>query len=161
MLFASCSIFKKSVNQQKQEVNKSLLISRDSIGRWSIDATSTSRSTGWVVSSVDSGYDKVTDEVIKAYGDSVITIRTIKEKGQKKSEQMSHVSKIDSAGSMITEHSQLHEIQEEDSTTTVVSVQREVKRSSFMPWWLWIIAAAPVLVIVWYNRSGLLKFLRG
>jgi hypothetical protein len=161
MLFASCSIFKKTVHEQKQEVNKSLLISRDSIRRWSIDATSTSRSTGWVVSSVDSGYDKVTDEVIKDYGDSVFTIRTIKEKGQKKSEQLSHVSKIDSAGSMITEHSQLQELQEEDSTATVVSVQKEVKRSSFMPWWLWLIVAAPVVVIVVYNRNGLLKFIKG
>jgi hypothetical protein len=159
ILFASCNVFKKSVNTQKNDVSKHQLKVTDSIGRLTVDSKAATITTGWVKESVDSGYDKVTDEVIRDYGDSVITTRITKEKGQKKTEQLSHLSKYDSAGSMITEHSQLQELQEEDSTATVVAVQKDVKRASFMPWWLWLIAAAPVLVIMVYNRKSLLKFL--
>src|SRR5690349_5924930 len=106
MLFTSCSIFRKSVNEQKQDVNKSLLKFTDSVGLRVVDSTTTHLFTGWTTLTIDSGYDKVTEEAVKDYGDSIFTIRTIKEKGQKRTEQLSHTSKYDSASSMITEHSQ-------------------------------------------------------
>lgn len=162
MLFASCSIFKKSVNQQKQEINKSVISFRDSIGRLTVDSTSTSRTTGWVVSSSDSGYDKVTEEVITEKIDSggirrEIT-RTIKEKGQKRTEQLSHTSKFDSAASMITEHSQLQELEKGDSAAVIVTTQKTVNRTSLFPWWIWLIIAG-VAVLGWWQRNPIMEFL--
>ena len=161
MLFASCSIFKKSVKTQKQDVSKSTLLLKDSSGSMLVEEVKETYLTQLGVSLVDSGYDKVIDELIKDYGDSIITVRTTKEKGQKRTEQLSHTSKYDSAGSMITEHSQLQEIEQEDSTATSITIQKNVSRSSFMPWWVWLIAVVPIVGIVVYNRSSSLKFLRG
>lgn len=155
ILFASCSIFRKSVNTIKKETNKSSFSLSDRVDSVTILSTAISKTFGSVILQVDSGYDKVTDELIKDYGDSIFTVRTIKEKGQKRTEQLSHVSKYDSAGSMIVEHSQLQELQAEDSTSTVVAIQKDVKRSSFMPWWLWIVVSIPVAVVlfVWIRNS--------
>lgn len=158
MLFTSCSIFKKSVNQQKQEINKSVISFRDSIGRLTTDVTSTSLTTGWVASATDSGYDKVTEELIKDYGDSIFTVRTIKEKGQKRTEQLSHTTKFDSASSMITEHSQLQELEKEDSAVVTTTTQKTVNRTSLFPWWIWLIIAG-VAILGWWQRNPIMEFL--
>lgn len=161
MLFASCSIFKKSVNQKKQEINKSLISFRDSVGTLATYLSVTSRTTGGVVSSTDSGFDRVTEEVITEKIDSN-TIRreikrTIKEKGQKRTEQLSQTSKFDSAASMITEHSQLQELEKEDSAAVIVTTQKNVKRTSFMPWWIWFIVAG-VAILAWWKRNPIIEF---
>src|ERR1044072_8316587 len=116
MLFASCSIFKKSVNTQKHDMAKHSLSLKDSTGITAIDSTAIRIIEGWKKVTFDSVYDIVIGEVVKDYGDSIITFRTTKEKGQKKTEQLSHISKYDSAGSIITEHSQLQELAAEDSS---------------------------------------------
>jgi hypothetical protein len=161
VLFAACTSTRKSVNQQKQEINKSVISFRDSIGRLTVDSTSISRTTGWVASSTDSGYDKVTEEVITETIDSTglrrETTRTIKEKGQKRTEQLSLTSKYDSAGSMITEHSQLLKLEKEDSAAVVIATQKDVKRTSFMPWWVWLIIAG-VAVLAWWKRNPIIDF---
>lgn len=159
MLFASCSIFKKSVNTQKSDVSKYQLKIIDSIVSFSTGSTSTSRSTGWVASSTDSGYDKVTDEIIKDYGDSVFTVRTVKEKGQKRTEQLSRTSKYDSTSSMITEHSQLQEVEIEDSAATIVTTNKGIKRSTFLPWWIWLIAAVAIVFLAATDKS-IIEFLK-
>jgi hypothetical protein len=162
MLFANCSIFRKSVNTVKQEMSKSTLTKKDSTGHTVIDSTRLKIIAGWKNITVDSGYDKVTEEVIKEVIDSGgirrKTTRTIKEKGQKRTEQSSNVVKYDSGAAMITEHSQLQEIQREDSSGAAVTIQKDVKRSSFMPWWIWLIAAIPVAVCLYiWKRNSILK----
>lgn len=161
VLFAACTSTRKSVNQVKQDVAKSVLSVKDSIGRLTIDSTSTSRITGWTVSSFDSGYDKVVEEEIKETIDSGIVRReikrTTKEKGQKRTEQQSYTTKFDSSGTMITEHSQLQELEKEDSAAVTVTTQKAVKRTSFMPWWLWFIFAG-VAVLAWWKRNPIIDF---
>jgi hypothetical protein len=158
MLFTSCSIFRKSVNTVYQESSKSSIVKKDSTGHTVIDSSRLKIISGWKNITVDSGYDKVTDEVIKDYGDSVFTVRTIKEKGLKRIEQTNHIVKYDSGAAMITEHSQLQEIQKEDSSGAAVTIQKDVKRSSFMPWWIWLIAAIPVAVCLYiWKRNSIVK----
>ena len=144
MLFASCSLFRRSVNTIHQESSKSTFTKKDSTGHTVIDSSQLKIITGWKNITVDSGYDKVTDEVIKDYGDSVVTVRTIKEKGRKRTEQASQVFKYDSTGVIITEHSQLQELNQEDSTVAMIAVHKDVKRTSVLPWWIWLIAAIPL-----------------
>lgn len=163
VFIASCTSSRKSVKQQKKEINKSLLSFRDSIRRLTTESSSTALTTGWVTSSTDSGYDKVIVEEVKEVIDSGIirreTIRTIKEKGQKRTEQLSHTSKFDSSDSMITEHSQLQELEKEDSSAVVMTTQKDVKRTSFLPWWIWLIVAV-VAVLAWWQRNPIIAFLR-
>jgi hypothetical protein len=151
MLFANCSIFRKSVNTVKQEMSKSTLTKKDSTGHTVIDSTRLKIIAGWKNITVDSGYDKVTEEVIKEVIDSGGIRR-------KRTEQSSNVVKYDSGAAMITEHSQLQEIQREDSSGAAVTIQKDVKRSSFMPWWIWLIAAIPVAVCLYiWKRNSILK----
>lgn len=158
ILFTSCSIFKKTVHQQKQ-VKKSTLLFKDSSGRLAIEMVNKTDFTKWGAGIIDSSYDKVTDEFIKDYGDSIIITRYIKEKGQKKTEQLSHTSKFDSASSMISEHSQLQELQEEDSTAVTEVKQKDVHRTTFLPWWIWLIAAG-VVALGWWKRNPIIEFFK-
>lgn len=157
MLFSSCSIFKKTVHQQKQDINKSTLLLKDSSGYLVVEEVKKTDLTQWGVVTTDSGYDKIVDEVIKDYGDSVITIRTTKEKGQKRTDQVSYTSKRDTASSMITEHSQLQEVQTEDSTAITINTNKDIKRSTFLPWWIWLIVTG-VVVLGWWKRHSIIEF---
>ena len=161
-LFASCSIFKKSVNTQRNDVSKSTIQFKDSSGSLVVEEVKKIDLTQWGAITVDSGYDKVTEEVVTEVIDSN-TIRreikrTIKEKGQKRTEQLSHTSTFDSASSMITGHSQLQELEKEDSAAVIVTTQKIVKRTSFLPWWIWLIVAG-LIVLGWWQRNPIIKFL--
>lgn len=159
MLFASCTLFKKSVNQQRQDVNKSLLKFTDSLGYKTVDSSSHSLTTGWATINTERSYDKIIDEVIKDYGDSVFTVRTIKEKGQKRTEQVSHTSRYDSASAMITEHSHLQEIEQEDSSAVIITKNKDVDRTTLFPWWLWLILAGAV-ALGWWKRNPIIEFFK-
>jgi hypothetical protein len=156
MLFTSCSLFKKTVNTQKQDISKSTILLKDSSGSLVVEDVKKMDLTQWGTVIIDSSYDTWTNVVTKDYGDSVITVRTTKEKGQKKTEQVSHTSKRDSASSMITEHSQLQELQQEDSTAVIETKQKDVGRTALFPWWLWLIAAG-VLALGWWKRNSILE----
>lgn len=160
MLFASCSIFKKSVNTQRQDVSKSNILLKDSTGSKLVEEFKMTDLTQWGAVKIDSNYDKVTDELIKDYGDSIFTIRTIKEKGQKRTEQLSHTSKYDSAASMITEHSQLQELQQEDSTAMTTAVQKDIGHTTFFPWWILFILFFVAAIAVWAKRNPLIEFFK-
>lgn len=159
MLFTSCGIFKKTVNSQKQKISKSTLLLNDSSGSMLVEEVKKTNLTQWGSTIIDSGYDKVIDEIIIGYTDSIVIRRTTKEKGQKRTEQLSHISKFDSASSMITEHSQLQELQEEDSTAITEVKQKDVARSILLPWWGWLIVAglAVLIALGWWKRNSIIE----
>jgi hypothetical protein len=161
MLVASCSTMRKSVKQQKQETKTNSFLSKDSVGSASFDTSSVSRTTGWIEYSSDSGYDKVTEEVIKEVIDSNIirreTTRTIKEKGQKRVEQSTQVSRYDSSSKKVAQNSSVKQLQKMDSTGVTVSIQKDVKRTTFLPWWIWLIVAG-VGVLGWWKRNNIIDY---
>lgn len=161
MLFTSCSIFKKTVKEQRQEEYKRLLKWTDSLRNLTVDSTNIHFLSGSTVVSVDSGYDKVTEEYINEYTDSTAirreTKRVIKEKGQKRVEQSSSTTRYDSSRNMITEHSQLQEVQTEDSSATTVTTNKDIRRSTFLPWWIWLIVAV-VVALGWWKRNSIIEF---
>jgi hypothetical protein len=162
LLVSACTSVRKSVNQTKQDVNKSSLLQKDSTGKLLIDTIAVSQSIGWIVYSSDSGYDKITEEVVKEIFDSNTirreTTRTIKEKGQKRVELNTQLSKYDSARKMVEKIAEVKQMQKNDSEAVTVTTQKEIKRTSFMPWWLWLIAAIPVLIIAWLKRTSIIKY---
>lgn len=161
MLVASCSTLRKSVNQQKQEVNSSSLLIKDSTARTSVDSSAVTGIVSWGTWTVDSGYDKVTEEIIKEVIDSNIirreTTRTIKERGQKRVEQSTQVSRYDSTGKNVEQNTDLKQVQKVDSTAVTVATQKDVKRTSFLPWWMWLIVAC-VGVLGWWKRNSIIDF---
>lgn len=161
ILAASCSSLRKSVNQQKQEVNKSTLTTIDSIGRLSVDTSSVININEWGSWIIDSGYDKVTEEVVKEVIDSGVIrrkiTRTIKEKGQKRVEQTTQLSRYDSIGKNVDQNAELKTMQKVDSNAVAVTKQKEVKRTTFLPWWIWLIAAV-VGVVAWWKRNPIIDF---
>lgn len=160
---SGCNIFRKSVNQQRQDINKSLQTFVDSIGQHVVDSTVTNLSTGWVTSSVDSAYEKVIEEYINEVADSNVihteTKRIIKERGKKTVEQASTVIKYDSAGEKTNNQTHLSHLQREDSSATVIAIQKNVSRTSFLPWWIWLIAAA-LIALGWWQRNPIIEFLK-
>lgn len=161
VLAASCSSLRKSVNLQKQEMNKSSYSLKDSVGKLLIDTSSVSRTTGWIEYSSDSGYDKVTEEIVKEVIDSGVirrqTTRTIKEKGQKRVEQSTLVSSYDSLGKKVDQGAELKHLQQEDNNAVTVAKQKDVKRTSFLPWWIWLIALAIAGFALW-KRNPIIDF---
>lgn len=160
MLFASCSSLRKSVSQQKQEIKTHSFSLKDSVGKLLIDTSSVSRSTGWIVYSSDSGYDKVTEEVVKEVIDSGVirreTTRIIKERGQKRVEQTTQVTRYDSASKKVEQKANVKLLQKEDSTAVTVATQKNIKRTTFLPWWIWLIAAG-IGVLAWWKRNSILE----
>ncbi len=160
-LFASCSTMRKTVTQQKQDVNKSTFFLRDSIGSLSIDTSSEKSSIEWGTIAVDSNYDKVTEEEIKEVIDSGIirreTKRTIKEKGQKRVEQSSVIIQKDSSGKQINQQATVMQVQKNDSSAVTVTHNKQVKRTSFLPWWIWLIAGIAG-VVAWWKRNSIIDF---
>ena len=161
VLAASCSSLRKSVNQQKQEITKTMLSTKDSVGRLTIDSTYTKVISGWKTVTMDSGYDKVTEEIVKEVIDSGVirreTTRTIKEKGQKRVEQLSSITRQDSTSKKIEQQSAVSQVQKQDSTGFTITHQKKVDRISFLPWWIWLIVAG-VGMLGWWNRNSIIDF---
>lgn len=156
VLFTSCTSTRKSINQVTRDVTKSIRSQKDSIGRLSIDSTNTTTLTEWVMSTVDSGYDKITDEVVKDFGDSVIIVRTIKEKGQKRVEHLSSITRQDSASKKIEQQAAVNVVLKQDSSGVTFTTQKTVNRTSFLPWWVWLIVAG-VVVLGWWKRNSIIE----
>jgi hypothetical protein len=161
-LLTACTSLKKTINRQKQDVTKSVFSVRDSIGRLTVDSTYTKIISGWKAVTFDSGYDKVTEEEVKEVVDSGIirreTKRTIKEKGQKRVEQLSSITRQDSGSKKIDQQGSVKEVQKLDSSGVTVAQQKNVNRTSFMPWWIWFIVAG-VAVLAWWKRNPIIDFL--
>jgi hypothetical protein len=142
-------------------VTLTTLLLKDSIGSLLIDTGSVSRTTGSIQYSSDSGYDRVTEEIIKEVIDSNIirreTIRTIKEKGQKRVEQTTQVSRYDSTSKKVEQEANVKLLQKEDSTAVTVATQKNIKRTAFLPWWIWVIVAG-LGVLGWWKRNSLIDF---
>lgn len=160
ILAASCSTMRKSLKQQKQETNTHSFSLKDSVGKLVIDTSSVSRTTGWIEYSSDSGYDKVIEEVVKEVIDSGVirreTTRTIKEKGQKRVDQFTHLSRYDSISKKVDQNTEFKQVQKNDSTAVVVATQKDVKRTSFLPWWIWLIALG-IAGLAWWKRNSILE----
>ena len=163
LMIASCSIFHKSVNQVKQDDHKSSLTIKDSLSHVSIDSSGGSGSVQWGSITIDSGYDKVTEEVIKEVIDSNVThretIRTIKEKGQKRTEQSSATIHNDSASKKVNQIGNVTWLQAKDSSSSKVTAKKNIARTSFLPWWIWLIAAA-LIVLGWWQRNPIIEFIK-
>lgn len=159
---ASCSSLRKSVNQQKQEVNKSSYSFNDSAGSTSIDTFSQKTLIEWIAASTDSSYDKVTEEVITEVIDSAVihreTKRVIKEKGQKRTEQSTAIVQKDSSGKQIREQATIKQEEKKDSSVVSMIKNKDIKRTSFLPWWIWLIAAI-IAGVAWWKRNPIIDFL--
>jgi hypothetical protein len=130
MLFVSCSIFQKSVNQVRHETNKIILSKQDSTGSTHIDSSSGSGSIQWGSTIVDSSFDKVTEEVIKEVIDS-----------------------------SVTQSSTVNHLQYDDSTTIIVTNKKAIARTSFLPWWIWLIVVAAIS-LGWWQRNPIIEFFK-
>lgn len=163
VLLSGCSIFHKSVNQQKQETNRQSLSIKDSTGKITFDSTGLNRWLQWGSITVDSGYDRVTEEVIKEVVDSNVThretTRTIKEKGQKRIEQSSATIHNDSASEKVDQSATVRQLQAQDSSSFKVTTTKNVARTSFLPWWIWLIAAA-LIALGWWQRNPIIEFFK-
>lgn len=161
ILAAACSSARKSANQQKQEVNKYSYSITDSIGSSSIDSSSENGSISWITTTTDSGYDKVTEEEVKEVIDSNVihrhTKRIIKEKGQKRTEQSSVNIQKDSTGKQAQQNSIVKQFHNEDSSIVNMTKSKYVNRTTFLPWWLWIIASI-IGLLVWIKRNSIIDF---
>lgn len=160
---ASCHTAHKSLNELHQEASKSSLSVKDSTGHTEIDSSGGSGSIQWGKISIDSGYDKVTEEVVKETIDSnaihrEIT-RTIKEKGQKRIEQSSTIIKNDSAREKVNRGATVSQAQKQDSSVAIAVNKKDVKRASFLPWWIWLIVAA-IALLGWWQRNPIIEFLK-
>lgn len=160
-LLSACTSLKKTGIRQKQEASKSNFFLRDSLVRTSIDSTYTKIISGWKTVTVDSGYERITEEELKEVIDSGIirreTKRTIKEKGQKRVEQLSSISRQDSASKKIDQQAAVKEVQKRDSAGVTITQQKDVSRKSFMPWWIWFIVAG-VAALAWWRRNPIIEF---
>jgi outer membrane protein assembly factor BamE (lipoprotein component of BamABCDE complex) len=163
VLLSGCSIFHKSVNQQKQETQSHFLSIKDSTGKTTIDSSGGSGFVRWGAITVDSGYDKITEEIIKEIIDSNVirreTTRTIKEKGQKRTEQSSATIRNDSASKKISQGTTVNHLQGQASSSIVVSTKKQVARTSFLPWWIWLIVAA-LIALGWWQRNPIIEFFK-
>lgn len=162
MLVSSCSVFRKSVNTVRNEASKSSITITDSTGRTTLDSTAIRIISGWKTITFDSGYDKVTEEIVKEVIDSNSvrreTARVIKEKGQKRVEQLSSITGYDSSSKKVDQQAAVKEVQKHDSAGVTVTQQKDVNRKSFMPWWIWLIIAG-VAVLGWWQRNPIMEFL--
>jgi hypothetical protein len=163
ILAASCHTANKSMSELHQEENKSSLSVKDSTGYTTIDSLSEKLKIFLGTLTVDSSYDKITTEVVEEVIDSnaihrEIT-RTIKEKGRKRIEQSSVTIKNDSTGKKVNQGATIMQLQKQDSSGKTTIKQKEVKRASFLPWWIWLIALA-VIGLIWIKRNPIIEFLK-
>jgi hypothetical protein len=145
-----------------QDASKSSILVKDSTGYTTIDSLSVKGKIYLGAITVDSSYDKVTEEVVKETIDSnsvrrEIT-RTIKEKGRKRIEQSSTITKSDSTGKKVSQGATVSQVQKQDSTVVMAVKQKDVKRASFLPWWIWLIALA-VAGLIWWKRNSIIDYL--
>lgn len=161
LLVSACHSAHKSESELKQKVNKTFMNEKDSAASTSIDSSTMTGVLSWIISTTDSGYDKVTEEVVKEIIDSNIIhrsiTRTIKEKGQKRIEQSSTIIKNDSTGKKINQDAAVRQTQKQDSSVTTIINEKEIKRTSFLPWWIWLIPLA-VAGITWWKRNSIIDF---
>lgn len=160
MLFSACGIFRKSVNKSREEIYTSSKLLKDSVGRNIVDSTSTTAFIHRGSTTIDSDFDKVTEEVIVEVIDSNLInrqiTRTIKERGQKKVEKFSSTIKKDSTEKKVNQLSVVKQDQEKDSNATILVTNKVISRSSFLPWWFWLIVIA-VVVVTWLKRNSIIK----
>ena len=163
MLFVSCSIFRKSVNQVKKEANKSNLSITDSIGKITIDSSRESHVIRWGTVDIDSSYDIVIEEVIKEVIDSNVThretTRITKERGQKRTEESSAISHKERVGIKMSQNSTVNQLQRQDSSSVINATQKNISRSSILPWWMWLIAIA-LIALGWWQRNPIIEFFK-
>jgi hypothetical protein len=163
LMIASCSIFHKSINEVKQEGHNNSLSIKDSTGKITVDSSGGSGSIQFGKIIIDSGFDIVTEEVIKEVIDSNVThrvtIRTIKEKGQKRIEQSTSTIRNDSASKKVSQRSNISQLQAKDSSSAIVATKKNIARTSFLPWWIWLIVVA-VSVLGWEQRNPIIEFFK-
>jgi hypothetical protein len=161
ILAASCHTAHKSMNELHQEASKSSLSFKDSTGHTIIDSSYVKEKIYSGTMTVDSSYDKVTQEVVKETIDSNSIhreiIRTIKEKGNKRVEQSSTTIKNDSTGKKVSQGATVKQSQKQDSSVTISVINKDVKRASFLPWWIWLIAAV-LIALGWWQRNPIIRF---
>lgn len=161
LLFASCSSTRKAVSRLQQDVKKTSFFQKDSTGRLTVDVVSVKNDSAGTVTKTDSNYDRITEEVITEIktdsGEYRETKRIIKEKGQKRSEQATKAERTDSIHTTTTHQVHEKEQQRADSSVTVVAQDKAVKRISFLPWWICLLALVAG-VLVWWKRNSIIDF---
>jgi hypothetical protein len=149
------------MSELHQDASKSSILVKDSTGYTTIDSLSVKGKIYLGAITFDSSYDKVTEEIVKEIIDSntihrEIT-RTIKEKGRKRIEQSSSTIKSDSTGKKVSQGTTVLQVQKQDSTVEVSVKQKDVKRTSFLPWWIWLIALA-IAGLIWWKRNSIIDY---
>jgi hypothetical protein len=161
MLFVSCSIFRKSVNEVNLESKQSIFSIKDSTGKITIDSSGRSDVIQWLSTAQDSGFVKITEEEIREILDSSVTHReikrTIKEKGQKRTEQSITTIRHDTATKKVNQNSNVARLQLQNSSSIKSTSIKEVKRDAFLPWWIWLIVLAAI-AIGWWKRNPIIDF---
>jgi len=160
LLAAACSSARKIADQQKQEVKKSSTVIRDSTGQKAVDSIGVQSLSGSTHITIDSGYDKVTEEEVKEVIDSGIirreTKRTIKEKGQKKVEKSIEIIQKDSSSKHIKEQAAVKQVRKQDSSSFTMVKDKQVDRIMLLPWWVWIIAVLVLMGILWWKKKSII-----
>ncbi|THU34234.1 hypothetical protein FAM09_24765 [Niastella caeni] len=158
MFLASCSATRKNVSHESLQVEKHSMSAKDSSRMLSVDSSSVNNTIEWITVTNDSTYDVVTEEHIKEEIDSNVirreTKRIVKQKGQRRTELTSTVIQKDSTGLQVDEYAIVQQIQQEDSSATINNDNSNVKRSSFMPWWIWLIVLV-VFGLAWWKRNSI------
>lgn len=157
LLATSCHSAHKSEDELQEKVEKTILSDKDSSGYTGMDFRSAKYKVLLGTMTVDSSYDKITTELVNEFIDSASTrreiTRTIKEKGQKRIEQSSTTIKSDSASKKVNQGASVLQHKQQDSSVTTSIKQKDIKRASFLPWWIWLIALAVAGLVCWKRNS--------
>lgn len=160
LLATACSSARKTASLEKENVERTSTILRDSIGKRGLDSAGIQSLLGATHITIDSGYDKVIEEKVSEDIDSNVIhrqiIRTIKERGQKRTEQSAEVIQKDSSAKHIQEQAAIKQVQKQDSLAAIVTKNKQVKRVTLLPWWIWVIAAVVLVGVLWWKKNSII-----
>ena len=177
-VLASCGTMRKSKSSFKQETAKHELSTRDSTGTSLVESSVKKVDSSHVIEKEESGYERETVEVItetpymptgQEYLDTPsfkpllggaipvtrTIIRTIREKGQKKSETTAQAAVKEEQHHNEQQAAHVSNLDKKDTTATVKATSKQVERTA-LPWWAWGLILAAFLALIYRYRHKLL-----
>lgn len=169
LLLASCSSVKKAVNRSASQTDKRVETTVNQLQYFQHDSTRIYFDSSWLKVRIDSNYSRVTQEDVIEWIDTSVpevpdsgkvtrkrtTRRIILEAGNKATEAVAAGKRSDSSRAVSQGHTSNQVTQTVDSSGASKAITRNVQRKSFLPWWLWLIAAG-VAGLTWRKRGFVL-----
>ena len=178
-VMASCGTTRKSIRSLSSEIKKTEFFKKDSAGTSHAETSVKKVDSSHVIEKEESGYERETIEVIteepympsgQDYFDSATfrplpggaipvtrTItRTIREKGQKKTEITQQTAVKEEQQQKQAQAAATSETTLKDTTTKIQVKEKDVKRTG-LNWYGWVFVIAALLGLILYYRPSLLK----